>query len=48
MTLAIQAPNEANSVKEKMAYFFTGLTSICENLIREGIEKKEFKQEVNP
>lgn len=31
-----------------MAYFFTGLTSICENLIKEGIEKKEFKQEVNP
>ena len=48
ITLAIQAPNDANSVKEKMTYFFTGLTSICENLIKEGIEKKEFKQEANP
>ena len=47
ITLAMQAPNDTTSVKEKISYFFTSLTSVCENLIREGIEKKEFKEEID-
>ncbi|HCM90390.1 MULTISPECIES: TetR/AcrR family transcriptional regulator [Vagococcus] len=48
ITLAIQAPNNTTIVKEKIAQFFANLTFVCERLIQEGIETKEFKQGLNP
>lgn len=48
ITLAIQAPNDALSIKEKINQFFLELTVVCENLIKEGIKRKEFKQNINP
>lgn len=47
ITLAIQAPNDATIIKEKIAQFFSSLTFVCERLIQEGIEKKEFNPNIN-
>lgn len=48
ITLGIQAPNDALSIKEKINQFFLELTFVCENLIKEGIKRKEFNQNINP
>lgn len=47
ITLAIQAPNDAPFIKEKIGHFFMDLTLICEQLIREGIETREFRQNLD-
>ena len=47
ITLAIQAPNDTPLIKEKIGHFFMNLTSICEHLIKEGIDTKEFKQDLD-
>ncbi|MEG0551567.1 MAG: TetR/AcrR family transcriptional regulator [Vagococcus sp.] len=47
ITFIMQSPNDDLDVKEKINHFFDDLTSICEHLIQQGIETKEFRKDIN-
>ncbi|WP_397539112.1 TetR/AcrR family transcriptional regulator [Rummeliibacillus pycnus] len=47
ITLYIQSPEQATHIKEKIGLFFTGLQTKVSLLLKQGVEKGEFRNTIN-